>query len=111
MDTCLLLGGFLGGFLFSHYFPSVQRRGHGVCSPSALYYLFPFEVQGRDPMDVLFPPLFLAFILNIDNIQFESMLERTGSWSGLGKSLSHAYRPPYFSELSLCNLNQELADI
>ena len=75
----LLLDRLLDGFLLSHCFPSVQCRGYGVRSPSALCYLLPSKVEGGDPVDVFFLPLLLAFILDVDNIQFEGMLERVGA--------------------------------
>jgi hypothetical protein len=60
---------------FQGLLPRVQGLGYGLSVPATLRDLFAVDVQSRNPIDILLPPVFLSWIVDVDDVKFEIALQ------------------------------------
>jgi hypothetical protein len=49
--------------------------GYSLSVPATLRDFFAVDVQSRDPIDILLPPVFLSRIVDVDDLKFEIALQ------------------------------------
>jgi len=49
--------------------------GYSLPVPATLRDFFAVDVQSRDPIDILLPPVFLSWIVDVDDLKFEIALQ------------------------------------
>jgi hypothetical protein len=54
--------------------PYIQSPGYCLSVPAALRDFLAVDVESRDPINILLPPVFLSWLLYVDYVKFEITL-------------------------------------